>query len=447
MNKIKYIYIVFMLTGGLLMTSCSNFLDIQPTGKVIPNTLEEYRALITTAYAQTSADGSLCDMRTGDITIRNDNQDQSDYGDIEKWVADNPSSVEFAWSAYYENIYYANAIIDKKDEISEGSQEDINQLVGEAYFMRGYMHFILVNLYGQPYTKNGALDTKAIPLKLTLDLEELPTRNTVGEIYTSILSDIENARKLMNQKEWETGYNYRFTTIAVDAFESRTRLYMGEWQAAYDNAERVLAQQSTLEDYNTPDFLLPNQYKSVESINAYENAYITTRLRASLATPAFVQMFTPNDDLRPAHYFATANSDGNYPITKTNGTSEYKCSFRTSELYLNAAEAAAHLNKLPEARSRLLQLMEKRYTPAGYIQKKDQIDNMSQNDLITEILNERARELAFEGHRWFDLRRTTRPIIEKVLNSGQTIVLEQDDARYTLRIPLSATNANPNLMK
>ena len=76
MNKIKYIYIVFMLTGGLLMTSCSNFLDIQPTGKVIPNTLEEYRALITTAYAQTSADGSLCDMRTGDITIRNDNQDQ-----------------------------------------------------------------------------------------------------------------------------------------------------------------------------------------------------------------------------------------------------------------------------------------------------------------------------------------------------------------------------------
>ena len=54
-------------------------------------------------------------------------------------------------------------------------------------------------------------------------------------------------------------------------------------------------------------------------------------------------------------------------------------------------------------------------------------------------------ELAFEGHRWFDLRRTTRPRIEKTLYSGQTIILEQNDERYTLRIPQSAIEANPNL--
>ena len=53
--------------------------------------------------------------------------------------------------------------------------------------MRGYMHFLLVNLYGQPYTKEGAPTSKAIPLKLSLDLEEMPTRNTVEEIYASIL--------------------------------------------------------------------------------------------------------------------------------------------------------------------------------------------------------------------------------------------------------------------
>ena len=64
---------------------------------------------------------------------------------------------------------------------------------------------------------------------------------------------------------------------------------------------------------------------------------------------------------------------------------------------------------------------------------------------IKEILEERALELAFEGHRWFDLRRTTRPRIEKVLN-GQAYLLEQDDSRYTLRIPQSAIAANPGLL-
>lgn len=446
MKRIKRIYLFSILAGSLTMTSCSNFLEIQPVGQVIPNTLEEYRALMTNIYAQDLTDRSVCDMRTKEITVRNDSYDQSYYGDIEKWITNSTTANEFGWLDYYENIYYANAIIDKKNDITDGNEKDINQLVGEAYFMRGYMHFLLVNLYGKPYTKEGAKETKAVPLKLTLDLEEIPTRNTVEEVYSSILSDIEKARQLMTKKEWESGYNYRFSTLAVDAFESRVRLYMGEWQLAYDTAERILAQKATLEDYNSADVQLPNLYTSVESITAYEKIYnATTTLDASQATQSFVDMFN-SEDLRPAKYFGEKNKDGNYPIIKTDGNSAYKCSFRVSELYLNSAEAAAHLNNLPEARNRLLQLMEKRYTTAGYEQKKNEVNSMNQDKLITEILNERTRELAFEGHRWFDLRRTTRPRIEKVLSGGQTIVLEQDDDRYTLRIPLSATNANPNLM-
>ena len=80
-----------------------------------------------------------------------------------------------------------------------------------------------------------------------------------------------------------------------------------------------------------------------------------------------------------------------------------------------------------------------------YAEKKKAVDAMNQADLIKEILEERALELAFEGHRWFDLRRTTRPRIEKILN-GQAYLLEQDDSRYTLRIPQSAIAANPGLL-
>jgi len=425
MNKIKKLYTISIISGCLILslTSCDSFLDIQPVGKVIPNTLEEYRALITTAYGVDLTDRGLCDMRTEDISVSKDEFDQNNFKDIERWVANNPSGTEFGWSYYYQNIYYANAIINKKNEITEGSEADINQLVGEAYFMRGYMHFLLVNLYGQPYTKKGAPDSKAIPLKLSLDLEEMPTRNTVEEVYTSILSDIENARQLINHKEWETGYNYRFSSLAVDAFESRVRLYRGEWQAAYNAAQHVLEQKNTLEDYNnSTDFQMPNTYTSVESITAYENVYSRNGINASLATPTFVNMFK-EEDLRVGKYFGDVDEDnnGNYKIIKTNETSQYRCTFRTAELYLNAAEAIAQLGQLPEARNYLLKLMEKRYTSAGYTQKKDKVNAMSQAELITEILKERARELAFEGHRWFDLRRTTRPELRKTID-GQTLI-------------------------
>lgn len=89
--------------------------------------------------------------------------------------------------------------------------------------------------------------------------------------------------------------------------------------------------------------------------------------------------------------------------------------------------------------------MEKRYTPEGYAQKVTAVNAMNKEALITEILEERARELAFEGHRWFDLRRTTRPAIVRIVG-GTTYTLQQDDARYTLGIPRVATDANPGLL-
>lgn len=98
--------------------------------------------------------------------------------------------------------------------------------------LRAYVHFLLVNLYGQPYTKEGALDTKSVPLKLDTDLEKVLKRNTVKEVYVSIQEDIDEARKLVTEAEWEQRYSYRFNTASVEAFQSRVSLYKGEWQAA-----------------------------------------------------------------------------------------------------------------------------------------------------------------------------------------------------------------------
>ncbi len=444
-TKIGKLMAGMLMAGSLLMASCDSYLDIQPVGKVIPNTLAEHRALLTTVYNTKLMDKSVTELRT-DIAQVNPSSSTSfnTYGEIEIWNDLNPKAGtrEFTWDKYYTNIFYANAIIDKGEKMTEGSAEDIRQLIGEAHLMRAYMHFILVNLYGQPYTKAGAPETKAVPVKWDLDLEAVPVRSTVSEVYAAILADIESARTLMNREEWEEAYRYRFSTRSVDALEARVHLYMGNWQAAYDAAQRVLAQQPALEDLNKADSKLPCDYRSAEMITAYElfNDDVTSSL---ILTPAFIATYDASGDLRPAKYFT--RSEEGHTISIKSGKAEQKCTFRTGELYLTAAEAAARLNQLPAARQHLLKLMEKRYNAAGYAAKKKTVEQLPADALLTEILSERARELAVEGHRWFDLRRTTRERIEKTVKDKR-YVLEQDDARYTLRIPQAAIEANPGLL-
>ncbi len=112
------------------------------------------------------------------------------------------------------------------------------------------------------------------------------------------------------------------------------------------------------------------------------------------------------------------------------------CTFRVGEIYLTAAEAAARLGELSQARTRLLELMRKRYAPEAYEAKSVVVNAMDKEALVQEILDERARELAFEGHRWFDLRRSTRPRLEKVL----------DGTRYVLPDSLRSSAENRGVL-
>lgn len=441
--KIFKIHTAILLSSLLLLSACDSYLDIKPVGSVIPTTAQEYRALMARAYQLVPTErGAVC-FRSDEMQVSTDGYDQRLYGDWERWndAAPSPNTNQLDWGGYYSTIFIANHVIENGHNITEGTPDVVNQLVGEAYLLRAYMHFILVNLHGQPYTREGALSTKAIPLKLNNDLEVFLTRNTVEEVYTSILSDISHARELMTKESWEVEFSYRFTSLTVDAMESRTFLYMGEWQNALNVSEALLRKKSSLEDLNADSPLLPNHFKSVESITALE--YMRSNVNNANRVPkAFLALYDEGD-LRLSFYFSPANEDGEVKSLK-GGKNEFACSFRVGEMYLNAAEAAANLNKLPEARTRLLQLMQKRYTPEAYAAKETAVNAMNQQELIKEILDERARELAYEGHRWFDLRRTTRPRIEKILD-GKSYVLEQDDARYTLPIPKDAIAANPGL--
>lgn len=438
-NKIFASLIV--LSAATLFSACDSFLDIQPVGKVIPTTAPEFRSLITEAYVTVPDDRGLASFRSDEILLdaTMSTNDLGSYLDIWRWNDQTPdeNTATFSWRQFYHVLFIANYVIESEKMITDGSLSEIRQLVGEAYMLRAYMHFLLANLHAPAYTACDPATTKAVPLKLDSDVESVLTRNTLAEVYKSVVNDLDSAEEYLNVDSWEPGYNYRFTTLSVDALRSRVLLYMGDWVGSQAAADRVLAKKNVLSDLSSE---LPNAYNSVENILALEQVMSAQYARALKVNRDFYRLFA-SSDLRRRTYFNQITSS-NILIVK-GGSSTYTCSFRVGEMLLNAAEAAWHQSDYGAAAEYLLTLQRARFNDNGAA-KESAVAAMSHDELLEEILNERARELAFEGHRWFDLRRTTRPRIERTFR-GETFVLEKDDPRYTIRIPSSAIEANPGL--
>jgi hypothetical protein len=87
-------------------------------------------------------------------------------------------------------------------------------------------------------------------------------------------------------------------------------------------------------------------------------------------------------------------------------------------------------------------LLRKRLKATAVTTATNLMADMNQEQLIQEILDERARELAFEGHRWYDLRRTTQPALTRTYND-ETFTLTPE--KYTMRFPTEAVEANPEI--
>ncbi len=439
--KLSKIIAPLLVGLSLALTGCDSFLDIQPVGKVIPTTAPEFRSLITEAYVTVPDDRGLASFRSDEVLLdaTMSSNDLGSYLDIWRWNDATPdeNTATFSWRQFYHVLFIANYVIESEELMTDGSSDEIRQMVGEAYMLRAYMHFNLVNLHAPAYTACDPATTKAVPLKLDSDVENVLSRNTVAEVYDAIVADLKKADEYLNVDSWEAGLNYRFTTLSVDALRSRVMLYMGKWDEALKAAQRVLAVKNTLSDVNSE---LPNQYNSVENIVALEQVMSAQYARALKVDRDFYRLYT-SSDLRRKAYFNQVTSS-NILLTK-GGSNTYSCTLRVGEMLLNAAEAAWHLGEYDDATEYLLTLQRARFKDNGAA-KEVAVADMSNEELLDEILIERARELAFEGHRWFDLRRNGCPRMERSYR-GETYVLEEGDERYTIRIPAAAIEANPGL--
>jgi len=430
-----------LLAGALLSSSCNKYLDIQPVGTVIPTTESDFRALMVSAYLNYPPHKSRLNLRTDELLLDASSSDISYIRDLYLWNDQNPDpqTLAMSWETIYKSIFYANYIIDKAKEVA-GDNPAVQQMRAEAYLLRAYAHFELLNTYGENYDPSSAATDRGVPISVRIDLEQLFKPASVEQVYDQIFADMKAAESLLQVTDNISKEKYRFSKRAFYAFESRIRLYRQEWDLAQVAADRALALNGELEDLNLANAKIPTDFESKEMIQAWERVGDSRVSRSTFINPAFMDTYGVGDK-RLERFFQ--ESWAGYVSAKGTDT-RYNCTFRNAELYLIKAEAQARLEKSEQAISTLSILLQNRLMPAAFQAQVSKLKSLSSADLLQEILAERARELSLEGLRWYDLKRTDRPEIKHSF-MGVDARLVENDPRYVIRYPKEAISNNPDL--
>lgn len=375
---------------------------------------------------------------------------------------------EYYWDMLYEKLNCVNQVIaeiDNQDKSSAADAEGCTRVKGEAHFLRAAYYFLLANLYGKPYVASTAKTDLAVPVKLTEYVEDREyARSSVQEVYDLVISDLNMAEQCLKSTKQPSVYHPDIT--ATYLLKSRVYLYMQNWEKAAEYAKMCIERKPKLLDYHqlsagqnvlskeSPETIFSMggyliAYSALESGNYYYPTY--------LVSEDMLQLYT-KEDLRANLYYGKSERHNVYPVfTKMSGRYSSFGSYsdvsdcfllRTSEAYLNLAEAAACMGDDVTAKSTLDGFLAMR------METKPEL-GVTGKDLIQFIRDERARELLLEGHRWFDLRRYTvnsvAPWSKEIVHTHSYYAnydverteyyrLEKNDDAYTLPVPRKIIN-------
>lgn len=323
------------------------------------------------------------------------------------------------WLRFYNHISTINIILDEVDKIEAITQKDKTQqkrIKAEASFLRGVYYFILVNLYAEPYS-HANLEKKGVPLKLANHIEDKNfTRATIQETYQLIVSDLELSAKLMVDMPPKS--KYRISEAGLRLFLSRVYLYMQKWEMAAENALKSIELNPYIE--NLHGWANEKYFQTIENrevLFSMGGSLLFSHLNSSCPTGCFqaskeLYNLYPDHDLRKTVFFVKEKTDCSKDNTvilpiKQNPRGPYRgevsdvfC-LRSAEAYLNLSEAYAMQNKLDKSCELLNKLMQMRIKHTDF----NPLKPTSQEEIVKIIRDERKKELCFEGHRWFDIRR------------------------------------------
>ncbi len=369
--------------------------------------------------------------------------------------------IQGLWRVVYQGINDANFAIERIPDI-DMNPELRARLVAEARFLRGLFYFDLLRTYG------------GVPLLTTptTSLENLNvSRNTASEVYQQVISDLQAAEAELPDS-YPNAQVGRATKGAARALLARVYLYQGDFESAANKAREVTQMGYRLiENYeelwlaaneNGPEHIFSVQYLAGVQGSVYMNQlgvrggpFPLTGNSAVEVEQAFFDSFDPNDQRRDAsirdrfliniggtdsvYEFNAPHVWKFFDLNYANNPSDTDLNWpvlRYAEVLLILAEAInAQGGPNQEAYDALNQIRERANLeplPAG----------LSQAAFQTAVEQERAWELCFEGHRFYDLARTGR-LVEVMTASGRSV--SADKAIYP--IPQRELDTNPALVQ
>ena len=238
-NNIKK-YLLAAAGAGLMLTACD--IERLPNGSMAAESITSdpdanLESLVRGAYAQlkTWSDPMhrLGEYAGDNMMIRGSSTDAF-FQFISYSRTPNNYRLQNFWDSGYKAVAQASNIINM---IKEGQSVEIDNKLGECYYIRGMMYFYLTRAYGRPYyqapDKNlGVPIVNGTPKDL--DNLQLPDRSTVAQCYAQVVADLRKAEKMLTI---DNGSAYA-SKGATQAMLSRVYLYMS---GTYENPNRQYA--------------------------------------------------------------------------------------------------------------------------------------------------------------------------------------------------------------
>lgn len=358
----------------------------------------------------------------------------------------NPNGL-FIWAQAYGVIANANVVINQDlDELEGpgGTEPDLDyarHIQGQAYATRALVHFDLLKTYGQQHV-GGNL---GVPYVTEYRGENtIPSRNTIEENISMIMSDLDTAFELMGEDFFDPSREF-MSKYTAPALKSRVAVYFGMWEEARDAAELVI-ESGRYSVVSADQFYA--SFQSDGSVNSiFELAFSETdnpgsnsmeyiyRGRSygdiSVTEEAFNNLYE-GDDVRE-EILGTENVAGTTRLRNMGKFPERGSNInviRYEEVILNYAEA---LYELGEG------------DPLEWLNMIPENRNADTYDVVTKenILEERREEFIFEGLYYWDLLRTEQDIVRT--QADQPLDIPYGDFRLAYPIPFSELDANSNI--